>query len=199
MIRHEFSNAIPARFAMSSYQDYSDLELLSLVKQDDSEAFGEVYKRFAKRLVSYARKNVGVKEDCEEIVQDVFESLWNRRSELLILNLSAYLFNAVRYKVIRYFRESEVKRRYEDHYRVFEVLYENSDELQMSPAEASVIIQKCVAGLPKRYREVMRLKFFQQLSDAEIAQQLNLTQQTVEVYLSNALSGLRAVYQSSKS
>lgn len=64
------------------FQDHTDAELVSLLRNGDKAAFEAIYRRYAADLYRYARKNVSVPEDCEEIVQDVFESLWIRHENL---------------------------------------------------------------------------------------------------------------------
>src|SRR5688500_750963 len=95
--------------------------LVALLIGGDEKAFEIIYRRYANRLYGYVRRSIAVKEDCEEIVQDVFESLWKRHQELShVTILDAYLFKMVKYKIIRYFQHSSVKRKYAEHYRLFE-------------------------------------------------------------------------------
>ncbi|NOT73430.1 MAG: RNA polymerase sigma-70 factor [Cyclobacteriaceae bacterium] len=180
---------------MNLEEHHTDEELVSFLTQDNEQAFEIIYTRYASELYRYVRKSISIKEDCEEIVQDVFESLWNRRGNVSITNLSSYLFSAVRYKAISYFQRSLVRKKYEEHFKFFELLYDNSEELQMSPTEASAIIQRCVRELPQRYQEVVNLRVYEQLTNQEIARKMNVTPQTVEIYFSNALKGLRTAYR----
>jgi len=173
----------------------ADEDLLAGLYSGDVNTFAIIYRKYSKELYQYARKNISTSEDCEEIIQDVFESLWNRRMDLHIVSLSSYLFSSVRYKVIRYYQQSEIRRKYEDHFRFFETLYENSEELRVSPSEASTIIQRCISDLPKRYQDVVQLKVYGELSNKEIASKLSLTPQTVEIYISNAFKRLRGSYK----
>ncbi len=89
---------------MTSYLNHSDTELAALLSTGDKDAFESIYRRYGSGLYRYARKNITVKEDCEEIIQEVFESLWARRESLgNVTALGAYLYQIVKYKVIRYF------------------------------------------------------------------------------------------------
>src|SRR5258706_13678882 len=87
-------------------------------------AFEAIYRTYAPGLYRYARKNISVKEDCEEIIQEIFESLWTRRESLgHVTVLNAYLFRMVKYKVIRYFQHHAVRKKYEEHFKLFEAVY----------------------------------------------------------------------------
>jgi len=67
---------------MTLFQNHDDSELVELLIQGDKKAFETIYKRYASDLYRFARKNIPLKEDCEEMVQEVFESLWIRRENL---------------------------------------------------------------------------------------------------------------------
>src|SRR5436853_241313 len=109
---------------MTVYQNHTDSALTALLGKGDGLAFETIYRRYARSLFNYARKNIDVREDCEEIVQDVFISLWTRRGDLHeVETLGPYLFRMVKYKVIRYFQHHAVRKRYAEHYRLFEAVY----------------------------------------------------------------------------
>src|SRR5271154_2833386 len=112
---------------MSPTSDHTDAELVTLLNNGDRRAFATIYNTYAQELFRYAQRNVPVKEDCEEIIQDVFESIWMRRKSLQVTTLRFYLFRMVRYKVIRYFQHNSVMKRYTEHYLLFESVYDNLD------------------------------------------------------------------------
>lgn len=109
-----------------NHSNHTDAELVLLLREGDSLAFSTIYHRHAHDLFRFARKTLKDKEVCEEILQDVFVSLWERREALHILSLKYYLLNAVRYKVIHHIRHSKVIARYEQHYKHFEARYETA-------------------------------------------------------------------------
>jgi len=83
---------------MDFYKAFSDDELLIQLKQDDENAFKEIYRRYWQKLLSAASKRL-YSEESKEIVQDVFTSLWLKREQNQIENLQAYLLTSVRYQV----------------------------------------------------------------------------------------------------
>src|SRR6478736_6015663 len=87
---------------MDKLQAYSDSALLDLMKGQDAPAFEEIYRRYWRVLYSITYRRIQSREISEEIVQDIFTSLWVNRATVSIQNLSAYLSTAAKYKVINH-------------------------------------------------------------------------------------------------
>jgi RNA polymerase sigma-70 factor (ECF subfamily) len=180
---------------MNLYQNHTDTELVSLLIEGNPTAFEAIYRRYASDLYRYARKNISSKEDCEEIIQDVFESLWTRHDELEhVTVLSAYLFRMVKYKVIRYFQHSAVKKRYAEHYLLFEAVYESWGEQDKEGSPVQSLIDKGLADLPERCRLAVKLRLTEDLSNGDIAKRMNIQKSTVENYMVTAFNHLRTLY-----
>lgn len=170
---------------------YSDSELVKLLSQDNSEIFECIYRSYASKLYGYARKNIALKEDCEELIQEVFESLWARRTELAhVSELSPYLYRMVKYKIIRYFQHKNVVKRYEEHYKIFETIYESSDNRDIIDVQSAIMLN--ISDLPERCQYALKLRLFEGLSNAEIAKHMNIGKTTVENYMVKALNHLKA-------
>ena len=181
---------------MNEYHTLRDSELLPLIKQGNQAAFETIYRRYAKHLFGYALRRIGIREDCEEIVHDVFESLWKRRRELTIASLKHYLFNSVRYMVIRYFSHRGVIRKYADHYRLFEAIYDsaNDEYPQHDPHAIHSLLLQQIQKLPDRCQEAIRLRLTENLTNSEIAERMNINKSTVQLYISKAFAYLRGSY-----
>lgn len=175
---------------MNHIEPLEDSLLISLVKDGNQAAFESIYRSNAADLISFARKNVDL-ETAAEIVQDVFVSLWMRRGELEITSIRAYLFSSVRYRLIRHVKHEKVKRKYEEHYRLFEAAYQNTPEPQRNPELLQQKIIALTSQLPERCRQALQLRLSENLSNSEIAQRMNISKRTVETYISQALDVLR--------
>lgn len=165
--------------------------MVSLMRAGDRRAFEAIYRRYAGPLYRYARKNVTIPEDCEEMVQDIFVSLWVRRQTLLVESLSNYLLRSIRYMIIRYFRHKSAQKRYAEHYRAFVTLYDTGDPDRHKTDDVRARVMKSLEGLPERCRMAMKLRIDENLSNQEIAQRMNISKRTVELYMSRALRHLR--------
>jgi len=88
---------------MKDSESHSDEELILLIQQDDNIAFEALYERYWKKLYYQAARKTDSLEDAQEIVQNIFTSIWIRRQQLHIeSNVSSYLAVAVKYKVFKY-------------------------------------------------------------------------------------------------
>lgn len=184
---------------LNLYQNQNDIELIVLLSIGDQKAFEAIYRRYASDLFRYARKSIALKEDCEEIIQDIFESLWIRREDLShITVLNAYLFRMVKYKVIRYIQHNSVKKKYTEHYRLFEALYETTIAEEDEPSPVQAMIKKALAQLPERCQLAIKLRLNENLSNSDIAIRMNIKKSTVENYMVAALSHLRTSIQSAQ-
>ncbi len=162
---------------------HSDGELIEALRKGDRKAFEAIYRKYVGDLFRYTRKNISTKEDCEEIVQEVFISLWTTHADANIQSLRPYLFTCVRYKMIRYFQHRSVRRRYADHYRNFESSYQQQDYERPDPDACIDLINKRMAELPERVQAVARMRLNENLSNGEIAQRMKITRKTVENYV----------------
>ena len=181
---------------MSPYEDHSEVELVSLMRAGDRRAFEAIYRRYAGPLYRYARKNVTIPEDCEEMVQDIFVSLWVRRQTLLVESLSNYLLRSIRYMIIRYFSHRGVIRKFADHYRLFEAIYDsaNDEYPQHDPHAIHSLLLQQIQKLPDRCQEAIRLRLTENLTNSEIAERMNINKSTVQLYISKAFAYLRGSY-----
>lgn len=183
-----FLNASQAKFA--NYKNKSDVKLISLINADDHDAFEFMYRTYVHQLYAFARKNISSKEDCQEIVHDIFLDLWQRRNKLLhVTSIKGYLFSAVRYKMIRYIQHSKVKLTYRDHFIAFETHYQ-SPVIDENVVDIRALILQGIADLPARCQQVVELRL-ENLSNAEIADRMSITKRSVENYIVTALRHLR--------
>jgi RNA polymerase sigma-70 factor (ECF subfamily) len=173
---------------MNLYQNQTDLELVAALLQGEEKAFEAIYFRYVKVLVRYARKRISNKDDCFEIVQEVFESLWSRHSELSnITLLEAYLYRMVKYKIIRYYQHNNVIQKYTDHFKAFETIIDDGEE-EKEIETLREVINTTLAELPERCQVAVRLRIDENLSNGDIAKRMNIDKSTVKRYITAALS-----------
>src|SRR5260221_1347066 len=170
---------------------HTDEELLGLLRSGDKAAFEEIYRVHAPVLYNYARRNVASKEDCEEIIQEIFESIWARRKGLEIISFRFYLIQMVKYKLVRYFQRRTLKRRLIEHFGIFETMYDHMDVTSIDQEVIEKAIEKKVGQLPARCQAAFRLRIYERLSNGDIAERMNISRRTVEGYMHVALSHMR--------
>lgn len=178
---------------MSVYQDYTDAQLVALLQDSDARAFETIYRRYASALFRYACQNISDRRECQEIIQDVFESLWQRRSTASIRNLRPYLYNIVRYLMVRYFRKERQQQRYAQHYLLFEAALDNLPEEDWTPEKIRDWMLGNLDGLTERAKTAFRLRLLENLSNGEIAERMQISKLTVESYIVKVFNHFRAL------
>lgn len=173
------------------YDQLSDADLVFLIRNGDKNAFEHIYKVHVQHLYRFARKNISVHEDCEEIIQNVFLSLWERHQTLNIVTIKFYLLNCVRYGIIHYIRRKKIIQKYRDHFLLFEAVYDTLPENEKDPDTVASILEKSIEQLPPRCQQVVKLRLSEDLSNKEIAERLNITTRTVEAQFYRAFNQLR--------
>lgn len=177
---------------MSSYVEYSDCELMDLLRSGDRLAFSEIYNRYWKKLFAIGSNKIGQFEEAEEIVQDIFISLWDRREEIVITSsLSAYLAVSVKYRVIKILAKRYQHSKYEEHSLAVLPFSTNSTEDWLEFLELKSRLEVLVAKLPEKCRLVYKASREQGYSQKQIAEEFGISEKTVEAHIGKALKSLR--------
>ncbi|WP_134088661.1 RNA polymerase sigma factor [Olivibacter sp. XZL3] len=173
------------------YCNSTDAELLTKIKQSDHQAFKEIYKRYWKVCFLQLFRKSSSKELAEELTQNIFISLWERRHIHEITNLSSYLSSAVRYSFINYLKNALQFDRYAKYKKGQGDIGANSLEEQLSVRELSISIEKGINLLPRKTREVFVLSRLEYNSVKEIAQKLKISEKAVEYHITQSLKAMR--------
>jgi len=178
---------------MSLTPNYTDEDLLQLMSGDDQEAFTMIYDRYWQDLFITAVKALRSRTEAEDVVQDVFFSLWRRRKDLVIEeSLSAYLHTCIRYKAIHYI-ERNIHRR--DYLELLTEIAINaippSADIQLQLKEVQEAILETVARMPPKMQEVYHLSRREHLSHREIAEKMGISVKTVKKHSQRAVQLLK--------
>jgi RNA polymerase sigma-70 factor (ECF subfamily) len=177
---------------MASYHQHSDQELVALLKADDHTAFGEIYKRYAALVINFTAKRLHDLPAAEDIVQEVFVRLWSNRGHFeLKVSLGSYLHRAALNRMLNYLKHEDTKEVYLDSLRSFIAAGTEGADFRARASNLEEIIQKEIDLLPPKSKQVFELRRKQQLSNREIAETLNISEQTVETHLKKARKQLR--------
>ncbi|MBK0379299.1 RNA polymerase sigma-70 factor [Mucilaginibacter segetis] len=175
---------------MNTYEGYSDQELLDLLRLGDRSAYTAIYHRYKFILHHHAFNKLRNREEAQDVLQEVFTNLWLKREALQIrTNLSGYLYSAVRNRVLDIFAHREVKLKYVS--RVKPELSSVPTDHLVRENQLRAIIEKEIANLPPRMREVFELSRKQHLTHKEIAELMGTSEETVKKQVSGALKQLR--------
>lgn len=177
---------------MSGYKLFSDFELVDLLRKDDHAAFTEIYSRHSAVVYRNTYRLLNDRSEVMDIVQEVFTSLWNKRSDIVInSNLAGYLYVAARNSVFKALSHQQVECKY---FSLFELpaqeSFTSSDHL-IREKQLQIIIDQEIDELPTKIREVLTLSRKSYLSHKEIGQALHISESTVKKQVNNALKILR--------
>lgn len=170
--------------------------LLDQLNADMPGAFERVYQTYVAELLDYATQRLSSLEEARDVVQDVFLNIYERRKKLTInISLKAYLFSALKYKIIDHIRKNANKKYYT---ALIYSLHKKDDKSIFNDLvyhDLNAIVEKEVQKLPSRIREAFLLSRKKHLSISEIAIQMNISEQTVKNQLTTAMKRLRPVLE----
>ena len=170
-------------------EEHNDRELLEQLALDNELAFEKIYVNYSKDMFLYAMNVLKKKEVCEDIVQNVFITVWSKRKEVKIENLKPYLFQSVRYQIFNHLRNRKISNEDLTRVNIIDLSMNISQKLEFDELEE--LIKKQVKKLPTRCQEIFVLSRYQHKSNKEIAMELDISIQAVKNQISKALGAIR--------
>ncbi|MFD1468524.1 RNA polymerase sigma factor [Hymenobacter caeli] len=170
---------------------HDDAALVRALGAGSEAAFAEIYERYWYELYVVAYRKLGAPELAEEVVHDVLAALWQRRAQLAIDYLKAYLLGAARYRIIDALRARLAHAGYLDQQRPRQAAADHGTEDALAASDLSAALLAGLRQLPAHTQAVFRLSRFEHRSVPEIASRLRLSPKTVEYHLTRALKLLR--------
>jgi RNA polymerase sigma-70 factor (family 1) len=171
----------------------TDPEIVNAIRHGDETAFERTFRKYYDRLCNYANSLLKEEDEAEEVVQTVFLSIWEKRSELEItLSLKSYLYRAVHNHCLNRFKHAAVRESHRDYTQHFlPQSYESVTEV-IHANELEERIEAAVSSLPEQCQLAFRMSRFEELKYQEIADQLGISIKTVENQIGKALKILRS-------
>lgn len=155
------------------------------------DAYKEIFERYWERLFRMAYIRTRSREDAEELIQELFTTLWQKRTTLLINNLSAYLHVSVKKRLISYIRSRITQEKYWQHYAQYIPDHAETTQEAVAFNELNSTIEQIISRLPEKSQQVFRLNRLEGRSIPEIAAYLKLSRRSIEHHLTRSLKELR--------
>ncbi len=174
-----------------THSDISDAQLVKGLIDGNLLAFNTLFKEYSVRLYRFAEGYLKSAEEAEELVQEVFTIIWEKRKDLKEeFSFRSYLFTIAFNLIRKHFRA----RRYRTEY-INSGLWEDLDLQTTDKVTYNSLLQyvsELVEKLPDRRKEIFIKSRFEGYSVKEISEELKLSHKTVENQLTNALKFIRA-------
>lgn len=164
---------------------------IQLIDVGSEVIFERTFKNNFKALHAYACTILRSEAMAEEMVQNVFYKLWEKKEQINIKeSVTAYLYRAVYHECLNYLKHVKVKDMYKVHTTYHQADIENANE-RTSLKELETKLAQALKDLPEQCRTIFQMSRFEELKYREIADQLGLSVKTVENQMGKALRILR--------
>jgi RNA polymerase sigma-70 factor (family 1) len=171
---------------------HNENKTVKAFSDEDEEAFLKIYEEYWYRVFLIAYKRLGNKDIAEELTQDLFLKLWEKRHSLKPQNIGSYLFVAIKNSVIDHIHSGLVANKYLHFYKTFGELYSTATQNIVEFDDLAQAIEKGLTRLPKKTQEVFKLSRLESWSLDKIARHLHLSEKTVGYHLTKSLKFMRA-------
>jgi RNA polymerase sigma-70 factor (ECF subfamily) len=157
----------------------------------DEERFEQLFKAHFVHLSNFARQYIDDTDACKDIVQKVFINLWEKRQQIdPEKSISSYLFTSVKNRCLNHIRDHKKFRS--------QILDIDCGDINISIEDEGHFIEElqdqiqlALQSLPEKCRLVFEMSRFQDMKYKDIAQQLSISEKTVEAHMGKALKSLR--------
>lgn len=175
---------------MDEYRSYDNRVLVDLLAKSDELAFMEIYDRYWQKIFTIAHNRLNNTPEAEDVVHDVFASLWANRASQQIEILENYIAVAAKYIVLSKIRTKLRERKYQETAGTALVV-EMPVETALHYKRILMVVKTEVEKLPEKCRIIFKYSRNEGMTVKQIAQVLDISPKTVENQLNKALKHLR--------
>ncbi|HEV8083965.1 MAG TPA: sigma-70 family RNA polymerase sigma factor [Chitinophagaceae bacterium] len=177
---------------MHEYELYDEKTLLSLLKKGDKRAFAALYKLYSKPLYINMLRMVKSEIFADELLQDIFVAVWEKRNSLDIKkSFGAYILRVGKNKVFDFFRKAKRESKVLEEIKwIASQYYEESDGNDLTEYNAD-LLEKAIESLPPQRRHIFKLCKLQGRSYIEVSKELNISTSTINDHLVKAARSIK--------
>lgn len=174
---------------MDISNDHIDRNTVNAFKSGSFEAFDKIYRVYFQKLANYIFQLSKDAVLTEDIVQETFMVLWNKRIQIKEdLNFEGYLFTIARNQYLQNFRSKTKERAFfvELESEVLQEVHSTDNKIELLKK-----VRKIIEELSPKCKEAFVASKFENLTYAEIADRMGISKKTVEIHISKAYNILR--------
>ncbi|WP_316753338.1 RNA polymerase sigma-70 factor [Pedobacter gandavensis] len=178
---------------MFKYQGYPDRELVLLLHENDTDALSALYYQHVKQLTYFVLKASKSTELAEDIVQDTFLKIWGNRWRIDPEQpFKPYLYTVARMHLLNLVKRAKHEHSIVEEIKRNAITQEFSTDLLVAYRESNALINQAIKTLPKQCKEVFLRCKIQGLSHKQAAEELGISESTVNNQIGKALKNIKA-------
>ena len=182
---------------MNNFIKYSEEQLISELNSGNILAFNYIFELYSSKLFFFANGYLKSAEDSEELVQEVFTKIWEKREQLQSgYSFQSYIFTIAFNIIKKHFRQKSLFRKFSTEELLTEVTNDISQQIEYNSLKKHIL--ELAGSLPAKRREVFIKSRFDGLTNNEIAEELGLSKKTIENHLNLALKEIRRKMEGNK-
>jgi RNA polymerase sigma-70 factor (ECF subfamily) len=169
-----------------------DIALWEAYQKGDHESFALLFRRYYEPLIQYGSKLTSNNDLLEDCIQELFTELWQNKSQTQVQSVKAYLFKSLKYKLYRA-HQKRTTGPFNENFNesLFELSHENFLVGREQDAEKTARVLKALEQLSNRQKEIIYLKFYQELNYDEVSEIMNINYQAARNLLYQSIKSLK--------
>ncbi|NEW83887.1 MAG: RNA polymerase sigma-70 factor [Mariniphaga sp.] len=168
-------------------------EIIRRLKKDDKSAVDELFSYYYPRLYHFSKSILKIENDIDDILQEVFVKIWLNRQKIgNVETFHSYIFTITKNEVLNLIRSNMKDHTFKDELYLRSVAEEYQTQNQLEYDEIKSGIDHIVSSLTEKRQQVFLLSRTEGLSNKEIAQQLNISEKTVEDHITHAIKHIKS-------
>jgi RNA polymerase sigma-70 factor (ECF subfamily) len=171
-------------------------ELLIRLIDGDSVAFEKIYYLYVERVYYFSLRYLNNSHDAEEMVQEVFTKIWESRKNINVdLSFSGYLLTTTKNTIFNDYRKKVNHQAYCNHIITYLQKNIQSVEDEVVYNDLMDLLNKTIADLPPKRREIFKLSRFQGMPYKDISKKLSISEKTIETHMRLAIRDIKSVLE----
>ena len=163
------------------------------IKRGEQAAFKELYEGYKSKLYFFCLKYVKSEEIAKDILQETFVKIWDLRNNLdENQNFDSFIFTLIKNRLINYIKSEAIRKGHEDEALKERLLVTNETENGVIFNDYTRLLDEAINTMPVKRKEVYTLSRQSGLTYEEIARNLNISTNTVEIHIIKALRDIRS-------
>lgn len=172
---------------------YTDKLLFAGIADGDIDAFTRFFKMYKDRAVQIALKMTRIPAVAEEIAQEFFLKMWDKREQLTSVETPmAWMYMSIYYMCVNHLRRKGHEQRIMELKKMTEVQQTEHTKEWVDERQLAAGIEKVAATLPELHKKIFELRYRHQVSYKEISTMLGVTVGTAQTYFSQAIKIIRS-------